>query len=495
MYNVVIFTCVSDLLPSRGIGAYRIADALRNQGYSVQVIDFTDWFSTEELIKVSCKCIGPETKIIGVSSTFYQKRHSKISKTNNTTEWLQMEVGVPDNVIDTITYLKEKYPNIDFVLGGANSFMYQQNSLFDAVFHSYSDTAIIDYVKSKRVWKKYQGKSIVEGEESIVDVSNLRNPWAINDHILPGESLPIEISRGCIFKCKFCNFQLTGKKKFDYIRNIDCLKEEFLKNYEMFGTVNYMFTDDTFNDSTHKLELINECISSLPFKINFTTYLRLDLLHAHPEQIDLLKNMGLKSAFFGIESFNEKTLRTIGKGISPEKIKETLLKLKHEYFPKNFSMLCSFIVGLPYDTLSSIESSFLWTLENDINTIWMPLFIRNDARYKSDIDQNYEKYGYRILQKNEWENDYTNFLEATKIAAKYQSQTNNTRSTWPLFAMASLGKWSVDELTEMRIKDIDMKEISNYRDEFIGRYKVKLFESLDFKQDQYQTNLEKARLK
>jgi radical SAM superfamily enzyme len=478
MYDIIIFTCVSDFVPSRGIGAYRVANSLRNRGYSVQVIDFTDWFSVDELIEISTKCIGSNTKIIGVSSTFYQKKHNSINTKNNTTEWLQTEVGIPDNVIDTLKFLKKIHPHIKYIVGGANSFLYENDLLFDAVFHSYSDEAIIEYVDSKRIWKKHLGRDIVEGENTVIEVDKLTNPWTINDHILPGESLPIEISRGCIFKCKFCNFQLTGKKKIDYLRNIDCLKKEFLENYEKFGTTNYMFTDDTFNDSTEKLKIINDCISSLPFKINFTTYLRLDLLHAHPEQIELLKNMGLKSAFFGIESFNEKTLRTIGKGLSPEKIKDTLLKIKHDYFPEDFSMLCSFIVGLPFDSLESIEESFQWTLSNDINTIWMPLFIRTDARYKSDIDINYEKYGYRIPKKNEWENDYTNFFEAIKIASRYQSQTNNTRSTWPLFAMASLGKWNLNDLIKMRIKDIDTAEVGRQRDIFISKYKTSLFQNL-----------------
>jgi radical SAM superfamily enzyme len=479
MYDIIILTCVSDNIPSRGIGAYKIANSLREHGYSVQVIDFTDWFTTPELILTLEKCIGQNTKMIGISSTFYQRVHNNLNQKNKTTDWLMTEVGVPDNVLDSIKDIKSKFPKIQYVLGGANSFLYQDNDLFDALFHSYSDTAIINFLKEKRLYKTYLGKKIIEGENYPVEVENLKHSWSKNDFIIPKESLPIEISRGCIFKCKFCNFQLTGKKKLDYIRNVENIKEEILENYERYGTQNYMFTDDTFNDSTYKLEYLHKSLSSLPFKIKFTTYLRLDLLHAHPEQILLLKDMGLTSAFFGIESFNEKTSKAIGKGLSSHKVKDTLLKIKNDYFKDDFSMLCSFIVGLPYDSLESIENSFKWTQENDINTIWMPLYIRKDARYKSDIDLNYEKYGYKIQKLNEWTNDYTNFNEALTIASTYQAQTNNTRSTWPLFAMASLGKWTVEELTKIRIKDLDMNEVYLARNEFIDQYKKMLFESLN----------------
>ena len=36
-----------------------------------------------------------------------------------------------------------------------------------------------------------------------------------NDFILPGESLPLELSRGCIFKCRFCQYPNIGKDKDD----------------------------------------------------------------------------------------------------------------------------------------------------------------------------------------------------------------------------------------------------------------------------------------
>ena len=119
----------------------------------------------------------------------------------------------------------------------------------------------------------------------------------LNHKILKGETLPIEVSRGCIFKCKFCAFPLNGKSKLDYLRDPILIKEELQYNYEKYGTTHYFLSDDTFNDSTTKVEQIHKVVTSLPFKIKFTTYLRLDLLHAHQEQISMLEEMGLASPF------------------------------------------------------------------------------------------------------------------------------------------------------------------------------------------------------
>ena len=42
--------------------------------------------------------------------------------------------------------------------------------------------------------------------------------------VLRNESLPLEISRGCVFNCKFCHFD----KKESIQKNVNALKEEIL---------------------------------------------------------------------------------------------------------------------------------------------------------------------------------------------------------------------------------------------------------------------------
>ena len=71
-YDVIMLTCMSGTILQRGIGAYQVAGHLRQHGYSVQVIDFTDHFTEEELTEAIGRFIGNNTLAIGVSSTFYQ---------------------------------------------------------------------------------------------------------------------------------------------------------------------------------------------------------------------------------------------------------------------------------------------------------------------------------------------------------------------------------------------------------------------------------------
>ena len=276
------------------------------------------------------------------------------------------------------------------------------------------------------------------------------------DLIFEGETLPIEISRGCIFRCKFCAYPLNGKRKLDHIRDVDLIKNELINNYEKWGVTNYLILDDTFNDSNEKLIELHDMIVALPFKINFVCYLRVDLLyHFRDTQIEMLERMGLKSCHFGVESFNPKTAKFIGKGLSEDKTKDFLLFLK-ERWQNKISFMCTFIVGLPFETKESCIETGEWCVKNDITFWTMPLFIDPARTYKSDIDINYEKYGYVLNQDDcSWTTDFMTFHEALQISNRFTTDHNDHKiSAWNMFALLTFGIYSIDELYHMTYREL-----------------------------------------
>jgi hypothetical protein len=219
---------------------------------------------------------------------------------------------------------------------------------------------------------------------------------------MKGEGLPLELSRGCIFKCKFCDFPLTGKKKGTYLRDPEQIKDEMIKTWEAHGTDSYFFTDDTFNDDNDKLEALHKVFTSLPFKPKFASYLRVDLINKYPHQADLLAEMGLVGTFFGIETLQPDSAKAIGKGLHPNKVKDRLYWLREQWKNK-VNIEAGFILGLPYDTLSYFNDLLMWTLEKDnpiqcINYYPLMLFYYKDhkelQRYSSEFALNPEIYGY-----------------------------------------------------------------------------------------------------
>ena len=137
------------------------------------------------------------------------------------------------------------------------------------------------------------------------DFTTSKINWQKKHFINEREHLPIEIARGCIFKCKFCNYFLNGKKLWDFVKSPETLYDEMSSNFDKFGTTGYMYSDDTYNDSTEKIRVLKEqCYDKLPFNVEFSTYARADLIISNPEQLDILMESGLKAVLFGIETFN-----------------------------------------------------------------------------------------------------------------------------------------------------------------------------------------------
>ena len=114
---------------------------------------------------------------------------------------------------------------------------------------------------------------------------NSGNTFHPTEAILPNEVLPLEVSRGCRFKCKFCGFALLGRKMTDeYVRTRNNIFNELMHNYENFGTTDYNILCDTFNESIEKLlmmkEIFDEFNKITGEQIQFNCYARLELIHS-----------------------------------------------------------------------------------------------------------------------------------------------------------------------------------------------------------------------
>lgn len=478
--NIILLTCVSGTMFQRSIGAYQLAHFLRDNGYTVQVIDFTDHFTTDELCSALDKFTNNSTLCIGISSTFYNNFNVEIFSTTR-----DFKIEIPSNLEDSIKYIKEKYPKVKLVLGGAKSLAGNSIPWIDCVIHGHGEDKMLNYVNGlagKNTNKIISfSKSIdVDPIDKKFNIEKLSHRFIKEDNILQGEVLPIEISRGCIFKCKFCSYPLIGKTKLDYLRDANLIKEEMQFNYDNYGTTSYFFGDDTFNDSTIKISKLHEAITSLPFKINFTCYLRLDLLHRYQEQIPMLEEMGLVSPFFGIESLNQKSATSIGKGMNTEKVKEFLLDLYHNKWKGKLPIYLSFIVGLPHETKETLQETFDWVSNTDFAPSFQPLSIFSDSIYKSEFELNIEKYGYNVDPvTRQWSNDNFTQKEAENLAKTYNERVlykNSKPASWFLMTLLN-HNMTLDECKSINISDINWKQISFAKYRKVNQYKKLILKS------------------
>lgn len=442
--NCIIMSDMTDnLTMPKTVGPYKVARALRDAGYQVQVVHHLSIFTIQEIVTLLKTLVNKNTLFVGFNNFFYLSLDDLQVTDNGGVQFSYNKPGGDGAMLPhgkqfnqlVKQTIQEINPDCKTVLGGPNGSDGAHNSDFDYITLGYADSSIVNLADhlSKHIplepsYQSIHGPTVLTDREAkgynFVGTPML---YEDDDMILPGETLVTEISRGCIFKCAFCSYPLNGKKKLDFIKHKEILIQEFLDNYRRFGTTRYIFSDDTVNDSLEKCKMLAEINQALPFDLEWWGYIRLDLVAAKPDMLEYLIDSGLKVAFCGIETFNEATGAIIGKGGSRDRLIKAIREIKR----RRGNRVCitgSFIHGLPSESLDSINQTnqFLLSDDNPLDT-WLvsPLRIRMDTVNKashgflSDIDINYEKYGYKKILVNSdrwqnislWENEHTNFIE------------------------------------------------------------------------------------
>lgn len=377
------------------IGPYRVRTYLEQNNYKAEIVDWFDCWSEEEILDLIELRYETGLKVLGFGTTF---------------------LSVKSVTSELLSKIKTKWPDIKIICGGQEPYEDmlgehpEKSKYLDVVFYGHSEVALLEYLKyldnkpnNHKALKYNSGVEYVIAPDvnPYTNTTDLSTVWKKDDPVKYFNTSVIEISRGCMFKCKFCFSPLIGRKRNDYTRSPQNLADEIKRNYDLFGVTHYAMADDTFNESNEKLEDIKKGIRLSGIDITFTAYMRYELLHKHKEQINTLLEMGAVGATLGIETLNPESRKVIGKGMTTDQIYDLLYRIKKT--DKNFSITSGFISGLPYETEDDTISSFTEFLKmNDNNDyldgwVWAPLFILDNLKYlSSTFGKEAHLYGYEV---------------------------------------------------------------------------------------------------
>jgi hypothetical protein len=436
----------------RSLGAYRVASAIKQNGYSVAVIDFIQYLTIDEIISAISKHLSKETLWVGYSSTFFYANKAAASGIE------RMYQNISYTKISSIYSFIKSNSTAKIVFGGARALQAHDDPLVDYYVAGYADNSSVDLTnflsgKTPTIQNLNTDNNtllIDSGKYPEPSMDSLKTNWEDpNFYLMRGESIPLEFARGCIFKCKFCSYPLLGKRKGTYIRDMSQVKDEITEVWERTGTNTFYITDDTFNDDNEKMEEFHKLFTSLPFKPKFSAFLRLDLLDRFPHQADLLLEAGLVGNFFGIESLNHKSARAIGKGLHPDKVKFRLNWVREKWKGK-VNIGVGFIIGLPYDNDQYFKELEDYVFSKDYpaqHTVFNPLGIFDKSRgvnlYGSEFSMNSEIYGYKFDQNGLWYHEeqnlnYTKCKEITNYL-NARAQQQNMVSEFQMMTYLNLG--------------------------------------------------------
>jgi radical SAM superfamily enzyme YgiQ (UPF0313 family) len=455
-YDVILFTGIFGQY-EKPFGAFKCAHELRCAGYRVLVVSNMHYLTIDDFLFVLDHAVGPNTLFVGFSNTFLD--WSKKQKHGEQADFAKIDKFMPNgHDIEKVfvEHLKKLNPNCRLSVGGTSTHFDFNNPLVDFAMMGYSDLAIVNLANHLRHGEELKNArrnlhriTVIDGGAADgFDFANSSMIWTDDDIVTWGERMPIEISRGCVFKCKFCNLRFTGRKSLDYVKSFENIRNELFENYKKYGITNYRMLDDTFNDNVGKLDIMRDIVKSLPFKPHFWAYTRLDLLCKHPDTVDKLMDIGVRSMFFGIETLHHATGKIVGKGYNPNDQVDMIRHMKKTY-GNRVNLIGGFIAGLPGEPKTSVQDTMDRLLSKDIpldQVAFKPLFIKKKqfAVWESSFGLDMTKYGYREMTDDDianleeterknidhtlvvWQNDHMNYLEAMSMVSDFYQRADET---------------------------------------------------------------------
>jgi len=492
MYHAIIFTdCWQVAGNTPTIGAYKCAHSLRKNGYKCLVINHVGEYDFDEIVELLDLAIGDDTRLIGFSTTFMSNK-------------LEIESGIPtaDIILPQgpefenrlFRYIQNKNINIKTVVGGTKANANYSNRKIDYVCLGYSEISIVNLMHHLA-----RGDDLLNNNRNIFGRIILDDRYApsyefskedmiwLDTDVVNHKCLPIEIGRGCIFRCKFCSYPMVGMKNLDYVKSITCLQNELQRNYEMFGVKNYHIVDDTFNDNMEKLRLIESAISNLDFQPEFWAYIRLDLVCTNPEMLGILYRIGVRSMQFGIETMHPGAAKTIGKGFDRRKMIAKLDEIASQYPDINTGS--GFIVGLPGEAEDDIRATLKKLISKEIKlSYWnfQPLYLEQPDKvtHTSEFGRNFEKYGYidQGTTTNDtlinWKSPTMTRDQSVSLAQEFNDISNkhgNGVRGGTLMELTTYGKFQWKDLHGGKVKNLDLFT-KHLRPNFMKAYKKQLFD-------------------
>jgi radical SAM superfamily enzyme YgiQ (UPF0313 family) len=417
MSEVLIFTeCNGSIGWGRDAGAYTIASHLRAQGVTTQAIDFFSCFDETMWRKMVDRYVSDETLLMGFSSTHFSslrqhdwEAHFKSElRGRKNANWNTYFPQSSEEIQSWFDYARQKNPRLKFVVGGQKVAqkrkLQEKYPMVDFWLGGMAENAIVGLVQELRGGHSKPRRVACEAEFGTIPESRFSDSmirWIADDYLFEDEALPLELSRGCPFRCSFCDYR--KKKPGTWIKNWDVVRQSLIETWEQFGIRHYMITDFLVNESLDKVKNLADLAESLPFDFQWSGFGRLDLLQNHEEMLDELRRSGLKSIQWGIESIRKEVGPLIGKTTEREKV-EVSLEMCRKNWGDQVVMGSGFIVGLPGETDESAWNLFNWLSEQPWLHGWevTPLFIGQFDENKtytidfSQIQRNPEKFGYQV---------------------------------------------------------------------------------------------------
>ena len=291
------------------------------------------------------------------------------------------------DVINTANVVKEIDDTVKVVLGGPHVNLFPDETIklknIDYLVLGEGEAIFLDLINAideKTELREIPGLVFEDNGEIINTgqrplISNLDELPFPARHLVPykkytsllskgGVVTTVFTSRGCPFKCSFCDRPHLGKI-FRARSSVNVVDE--LEACTKLGIYDFLIYDDTF--TVNKGRVIDICNEIIRRKLNISWDIRARVDTVNEEVIAHLKRAGCQGIHYGVEAGTDKILKILNKGITINQVKE-VFNLTRKY---RMPILAYFMMGSPKETLGDIHQTF--KVMKDLNPDYVHLTI------------------------------------------------------------------------------------------------------------------------
>jgi radical SAM superfamily enzyme YgiQ (UPF0313 family) len=293
-----------------------------------------------------------------------------IEKEKPTVLGISVYRGTEASSLFAFRFIKEKYPHIKTVMGGAIfsqelipntpnfEFFMERTPYIDKIVIGEGEILFLKLLKNelpenKRVY------TLEDIQDEMVDLNSIELPDFSDFDLSKYPLVPYYTSRGCIYHCSFCtesSFWRKYRKK-----NVKKIVDDLAVSKLKYNRRIFVLTDCLINPVI--TDLAREMIAR-DINIYWDVYLKVDRFTSDPEYALLWRRGGFYRARVGIETGSQRVLDLMDKRITIEQSKLTLASLASV----GIKTTTYWAVGHPGETEEDFKATidFLTEMQDDI---------------------------------------------------------------------------------------------------------------------------------
>ena len=280
--------------------------------------------------------------------------------------------------VSIVKSIKLKTPNIPICLGGpyVTTIMEEIFDDMDVEYAIYGEgeisfSELISHLKHERkidgingLMYSINGQKIVKNppRQQIKDIDSLPLPAYDLFNMKKYPMHRITTTRGCPYKCVFCNSSSIWDWKWRK-RSVDNIIEEIQHLLKYYQKKVFFFNDNTFNVDLGRIELFCQKLIEQKINILWSTPVKVEIITK--DVADLMKRAGCYNVGIGIESANNSILKKIRKNTTIEQIEKGIAIFKEA----GIEVLGQFVIGSPGETLDTVKESIEFAKKSKLDYI------------------------------------------------------------------------------------------------------------------------------